>query len=81
MKRYGSVIGVREEKIEEYKKLGHSIGFCGNSDMQVWETGDKEKIRKRGSDQIECGQGRRVHFPVRLLGGQQHFRRDLRLYC
>lgn len=27
------------------RKYGHRFGVCGNSDIQVWETGDKEKIR------------------------------------
>ena len=26
------------------RKYGDNIGFCGNSNIQIWETGDKEKI-------------------------------------
>ena len=27
------------------RQYGHRIGFCGNSDMQVWETGDRDAIK------------------------------------
>jgi len=27
------------------KKYGDKIGYCGNNDIQVWETGDKELIK------------------------------------
>ena len=28
------------------RKYGHGIAFCGGSDIQVWETGDRDKIRR-----------------------------------
>jgi hypothetical protein len=28
------------------KQYGDKIGYCGNNDIQVWETGDKDLIRK-----------------------------------
>jgi hypothetical protein len=28
------------------RQYGHRMAFCGNSDMQVWETGDRELIRR-----------------------------------
>jgi len=28
------------------KKYGDKIGYCGNNDIQVWETGDKELIKR-----------------------------------
>jgi uroporphyrinogen decarboxylase len=28
------------------QQYGHKIAFCGGSDIQVWETADKERIRK-----------------------------------
>lgn len=31
--------------LELRETYGHRIGFCGNSDIQVWERGDKEEIR------------------------------------
>ena len=24
---------------------GHQLAFCGGSDIQIWETGDKDKVR------------------------------------
>jgi hypothetical protein len=27
-------------------RYGHRLGFCGNSDMRVWESGDREAIRR-----------------------------------
>ena len=32
--------------VELRKQYGHKIGFCGNSDMQVWENGDRDAIRR-----------------------------------
>ncbi len=34
------------DAVELKKKYGDKIGYCGNSNIQVWETGDKELIRK-----------------------------------
>lgn len=28
------------------KRYGHRLGFCGNSDMRVWESGDRDAIRR-----------------------------------
>ena len=32
--------------VELRRRYGHRIGFCGNSDIQVWETGDRDAIRR-----------------------------------
>ncbi len=32
--------------VELRRQYGHKMGFCGNSDMQIWETGDREAIRR-----------------------------------
>ncbi|MCX6906042.1 MAG: hypothetical protein NTW03_21695 [Verrucomicrobia bacterium] len=32
--------------VELRRHYGHRIGFCGNSDIQVWESGDREAIRR-----------------------------------
>ena len=32
--------------VELKKKYGKKIGYCGNGNVQIWETGDKELIRK-----------------------------------
>jgi uroporphyrinogen decarboxylase len=28
------------------KEYGHRLAFCGNGDIPLWESGDKEKIRR-----------------------------------
>ncbi len=33
------------DAVELKKKYGNKMGYCGNSNIQVWETGDKELIR------------------------------------
>jgi uroporphyrinogen decarboxylase len=38
------------------KKLyGDSIGYCGNNDIQLWETGDLETIRKETLKKLNAG--------------------------
>ncbi len=39
------------------RRYGHRIGFCGNSDMQIWETGDKEKIRREVMRKLNAARG------------------------
>ena len=34
------------DAVELRKKYGNKLGICGNSNMQIWETGDKDLIRK-----------------------------------
>lgn len=34
------------DAVDLKKKYGDKIGYCGNSNIQVWETGDKELIRR-----------------------------------
>ena len=43
--------------IELRKQYGHSIGFCGNSNMQIWETGDKVKIRSEILRKLNAAKG------------------------
>jgi len=44
------VIQLREE-------YGHQIGFCGNSNIQVWETGDRDLIRKEVMRKLHAAKG------------------------
>jgi len=44
------VIQLREE-------YGHQIGFCGNSNIQVWETGDRNLIRKEVMRKLHAAKG------------------------
>jgi uroporphyrinogen decarboxylase len=39
------------------RKYGNKIGYCGNSNIQVWETGDKEQIRKEVLRKLNAGKG------------------------
>jgi len=34
------------DSVELKRKYGDKIGYCGNSNIQIWETGDKELIKK-----------------------------------
>jgi len=44
------VIQLREE-------YGHQIGFCGNSNIQVWETGDRALIRQEVMRKLHAAKG------------------------
>jgi uroporphyrinogen decarboxylase len=39
------------------KKYGNTIGYCGNNNIQVWETGDKELIRKDVLRKLNAAKG------------------------
>ena len=43
--------------VELREQFGHKIGFCGNSDIQIWETGDREKIRREVLRKLAAAQG------------------------
>jgi uroporphyrinogen decarboxylase len=43
--------------VELRRQYGHSIGFCGNSDIQVWETGDREAIRREVLRKLNAAKG------------------------
>ena len=43
--------------VELRRKFGHRIGFCGNSDMQVWETGDRAAIRREVLRKLNAAKG------------------------
>ena len=45
------------DAVELRKKFGHKIGFCGNSNIQIWETGDKELIRKEVLRKLNAAKG------------------------
>ena len=36
---------------------GHQIGFCGNSDVQVWERGNHDEIRREVLRKLQAAQG------------------------
>lgn len=43
--------------VELRRQYGHKIGFCGNSDMQVWETGDREAVRREVLRKLNAAKG------------------------
>jgi len=39
------------------RRYGHRLGFCGNSDVRVWETGDRDKIRQEVLRKLNAAKG------------------------
>ena len=39
------------------RRFGHRMAFCGNSDMQVWETGDRKAIRHEVLRKLNAARG------------------------
>lgn len=43
--------------VELRRQYGHRIGFCGNSDVQVWESGDRAAIRREVLRKLNAARG------------------------
>jgi uroporphyrinogen decarboxylase len=43
--------------IELRREYGHQLGFCGNSNIQVWETGDRDLIRREVLRKLNAARG------------------------
>jgi uroporphyrinogen decarboxylase len=43
--------------LELRRQYGHSMGFCGNSNMQVWESGDRAAIRREVLRKLNAAKG------------------------
>lgn len=39
------------------RRYGHRIGFCGNSDIRVWESGDRDAIRREVLRKLNAARG------------------------
>jgi uroporphyrinogen-III decarboxylase len=39
------------------RRIGHTLGFCGNSDIQIWETGDEAAIRSEVLRKLNAAKG------------------------
>ncbi|MCF7731294.1 MAG: hypothetical protein K9N23_06390 [Akkermansiaceae bacterium] len=39
------------------RQYGHAMGFCGNSNMMVWEEGDPEKVRREVLRKLNSAKG------------------------
>jgi len=45
------------DAVDLKRKFGDKIGYCGNSNIQVWETGDKELVRKEVLRKLNAAKG------------------------
>ncbi len=45
------------DAVELRRQYGHQIGFCGNSDIQVWESGDRNAIRREVLRKLNAAKG------------------------
>jgi len=45
------------DAVELKRKYGDKIAYCGNSNIQVWETGNKELIRKEVLRKLNAAKG------------------------
>ena len=45
------------DAVDLRRQYGHTIGFCGNSDMQVWESGDRDAIRREVLRKLNAAKG------------------------
>jgi hypothetical protein len=43
--------------VELRRRYGHRIGFCGNGDVRLWETGDREQIRRDVVRKLNAAKG------------------------
>jgi uroporphyrinogen decarboxylase len=43
--------------VELRRKYGHRMAFCGNSDVQIWETGDEDEIRSEVLRKLNAAKG------------------------
>ena len=45
------------DAVDLRRELGHTLGFCGNSDIQVWEKGDPVAIRREVLRKLNAAKG------------------------
>ncbi|HEU6447566.1 MAG TPA: uroporphyrinogen decarboxylase family protein [Verrucomicrobiae bacterium] len=45
------------DAVELRRQFGHRIGFCGNSDIQIWESGDRAAIRREVLRKLNAAKG------------------------
>lgn len=45
------------DAVELRREYGHRMGFCGNSDIQVWERGDLDEIRREVLRKLNAAKG------------------------
>ena len=45
------------DAVDLRETYGHKLGLCGNSNIQIWETGDLEKIRSEVLRKLRAAKG------------------------
>ena len=45
------------DAVELRRQYGQKLGMCGNSDMRVWESGDRERIRREVLRKLNAARG------------------------
>ena len=45
------------DAVELRRQYGHRLGICGNSDIQIWETGDEQRIRQEVLRKLNAAKG------------------------
>ena len=45
------------DAVELRGKYGHRLGICGNSDIRIWETGDKKLVRREVLRKLNAAKG------------------------
>ena len=45
------------DAVDLRREVGHTLGFCGNSDIQIWETGDDAAIRREVLRKLNAAKG------------------------
>ncbi len=45
------------DAVDLRRRLGHRLAFCGNGDVRVWETGDREAIRREVLHKLNAARG------------------------
>jgi uroporphyrinogen-III decarboxylase len=45
------------DALELRRRYGHKIGFCGNSNIQIWESGDRAAIRREVLRKLNAAKG------------------------
>jgi hypothetical protein len=45
------------DAVELRRRFGHRIGFCGNGDIQLWEKGDRDAIRRDVLRKLNAAKG------------------------
>ena len=45
------------DAVELRRKYGHKLGVCGNSNIQIWETGDENLIREEVLRKLNAAKG------------------------